>query len=173
MWADQSEQTGLQKSGLKETGAKTEHFRQRGNSVLQRKLMWFLSIKSCNPILIVTQNTILNLEICIICPFNILHVFTFNQKLYMQQTSKTVKIFCLACSSNTIRYDMIRYDTIWYDILYCPVQVNLSWTQQLRHKCLDSHNDNKQYIISHTITDKYITVLHISHNITQTYTIHK
>lgn len=43
----------------------------------------FLSIKSCNP-----------------CPFNIPHVFTFNQKFYIQQTSKTVKTsFVWHCSS--------------------------------------------------------------------------
>ena len=48
--------------GLKETGAKTERFRQKGNTVLQaghmRKRICFLSTKACEPILIATQNKI-------------------------------------------------------------------------------------------------------------------
>ena len=43
MWADQSQQTGSQAGGLKETGA-------------------------CKPILVVTQNKIMNLELSITCP---------------------------------------------------------------------------------------------------------
>ena len=53
--------------GLKDTRAKTEHFRQRGEYSAaaldsMRKLLYFLSIKSCKAILVMTKNKIMNPE---------------------------------------------------------------------------------------------------------------
>ena len=44
------------RSGLKETGGKTEHLKQRGNTVLHYWLICFLSNKIWNPLWIVIQN---------------------------------------------------------------------------------------------------------------------
>ena len=57
--------------GLQKTGTKTEHFRWRGDYSAaaldgMRKRMCFLSIKSCKPILVVTQNKNMNLKVSII-----------------------------------------------------------------------------------------------------------
>ena len=60
------------KWGLKETGAKTEtEFQTEGeysSAALDsvRKSMCFLSTKACKPILVLTQNKIINLKISII-----------------------------------------------------------------------------------------------------------
>ena len=61
--ADQSERTGCSGGGgLKETGAKTECFRQRGRTELLQGTVWelmcLLSTRLCKPALVVTQNKI-------------------------------------------------------------------------------------------------------------------
>ena len=54
---------GTWEGGLKDTGAKTEHLRLMGNTVLQFKtlLLHYLNIKACKTIVVVKQIKTINL----------------------------------------------------------------------------------------------------------------
>ena len=64
-WPIRADRVVRRGGDLKETGAKTECFRWRGNSGLQqydKSDEFFLSISACKPILVVTQNNVMSLH---------------------------------------------------------------------------------------------------------------